>query len=43
MTYAEALKLSDYIGTNGVVVLSKRLGATRGRLVSRTDVAYVVR
>ena len=43
LTYAEALKLSDYIGTNGVVVLSKRLVAARGREVSRTDVACMVR
>ena len=31
LTYAEALKRSGYIGTHGVVVLSKRLGAARGR------------
>jgi len=43
LTYAEALRQSGYIGTNGVVVLSKRLGAARGRLVSRTDVACMVR
>ena len=43
LTYAEALKRSGYIGTHGVVVLSKRLGETRGRLVSHTDVACVVR
>ena len=29
LTYAEALKQTGYVGTNGVVVLSKRMGAAR--------------
>ena len=31
LTYAEALKRSGYVGDNGVVVLSKRMGAARVR------------